>query len=137
MIAGPLNAIVALWPAAANLVQTLPAAAGLAYSSGAVDDGLVPSLRRRWEPALRDPVVMAALLGWIGALWILRLVDVVNGYVLIIGAVAGILAARSWGVSRQREAPAEREIPVEWWGLERPWTTEDEEVLDRAIAARS
>ncbi|KJF23587.1 ABC transporter permease [Rhodococcus sp. AD45-ID] len=137
MIAGPLNAIVALWPAAANLVQTLPAAAGLAYSSGAVDDGLVPSLRRRWEPALRDPVVMAALLGWIGALWILRLVDVVNGYVLIIGAVAGILAARSWGVSRQREAPAQREIPVEWWGLERPWTTEDEEVLDRAIAARS
>jgi branched-chain amino acid transport system permease protein len=77
------------------------------------------------------------LLGWIGALWILRLVDVVNGYVLIIGAVAGILAARSWGVSRQREAPAQREIPVEWWGLERPWTTEDEEVLDRAIAARS
>ncbi len=34
MVAGPLNAIVALWPGAQNLVQTLPAAAGLAYGSG-------------------------------------------------------------------------------------------------------
>ena len=137
MIAGPLNAIVALWPAAANLVQTLPAAAGLAYSSGAVDDGVVPSLRRRWESALRDRLVMAVLLGWIAALWVVRVSDVVNGYVLVVGVVIGALAARSWAEARHRQVPAEPEIPVELWGISRPWTAEDGEVLSREVAARS
>ena len=35
---------------------------------------------------------------------------------------------------RPRSRPAEAPVPVEWWGLSRPWRAEDEEVLDRAIA---
>ncbi len=94
MLAGPLNAVVALWPATQNLVQILPAAAGLSYASGAMDDGVVPLLRRR----LRDVVRNSPR-----------------------GATA---------------TTPEAEIPVEWWGLQRPWDPRDEEVLDRAIAAR-
>jgi branched-chain amino acid transport system permease protein len=30
----------------------------------------------------------------------------------------------------------ETDIPVEWWGLKRPWRAEDEEVLDHAVATR-
>ncbi|MEE2033256.1 branched-chain amino acid ABC transporter permease [Rhodococcus chondri] len=137
MIAGPFNAIVALWPAMQNLVQVAPAAAGLAYGSGAVDDGVVPTLRERWELALRDRLVMSVLAGWIVLLWLLRLGDVINGYVLFVGAVAGILAARAWGEARHRPPPAEAEIPVEWWGVKRPWTAEDEEVLNHAVTTRS
>ena len=59
------------------------------YGSGAVDDGVVPSLRQRVDEAFRA-----------------------------------------------RTSLSEKEIPVEWWGLERPWDPKDEEVLDRAIATR-
>ncbi|MGN0041888.1 branched-chain amino acid ABC transporter permease [Rhodococcus sp. (in: high G+C Gram-positive bacteria)] len=137
MLAGPFNAIVALWPAAQNLVQVAPAAAGLAYGSGAVDDGVVPSLRRRWEPVFHDALVIAAVVTWVVLLWLLRLIDVINGYVLIAGIVAGALAARSWAAARHRPVPHSEEIPVEWWGVKRPWTAEDEEVLDRAVTTRS
>lgn len=89
MIAGPMNLLVALWPATQNLVHTLPAAAGLAYGSGAVDDGVVPAVRQRAEAAFRN-----------------------------------------------RKTVPEKEIPVEWWGLQRPWAPSDEEELDRAIATR-
>lgn len=137
MIAGPFNAIVALWPGAQNLVQVAPAAAGLAYGSGAVDDGVVPSLRRRWEVMFRDRLVVGATIVWIVLLWLLRLSDVINGYLLIVGIVVGVLVARNWAVARHKTAPETEEIPVEWWGVTRPWTAEDEEVLDRAIATRS
>ncbi|HEX4090553.1 MAG TPA: inner-membrane translocator [Trebonia sp.] len=30
--------------------------------------------------------------------------------------------------------PADDPVPVEWWGLSRPWRADDEEVLDRVIA---
>ena len=62
MIAGPMNALVALIPATQNFVQTLPALAGLAYGSGSVDDGVVPSLRERFDGALRNPIAMGSLL---------------------------------------------------------------------------
>ena len=73
-------------------------------------------------------------------LWLLRLGDVINGYVLLAGIVAGVLAARLWSNSRRKvppgpDDPAE-DIPVEWWGVKRPWTPEDQEVLDRAVATR-
>lgn len=37
-----------------------------------------------------------------------------------------------WG--RRQAAPAEPEVPVEWWGLRRDWRPEDGEVLARGIA---
>jgi len=33
------------------------------------------------------------------------------------------------------QAPAEPEIPVEWWGVRRAWRPDDEKVLDRGVAA--
>jgi branched-chain amino acid transport system permease protein len=32
-------------------------------------------------------------------------------------------------------APAEPEVPVEWWGVRRAWHEDDEKVLDRGVAA--
>ncbi|MFD6673014.1 ABC transporter permease [Rhodococcus zopfii] len=140
MIAGPLHAIVALWPGAQNLVQTLPAAAGLAYGSGAVDDGVVPSMRKEWEATFRDTLVVSSLAGWVVVLWLLRLGDVINGYVFFAGIVLGVLGARIWSNSRRKAPPGPdgpvEDIPVEWWGVKRPWTPEDQEVLDRAVATR-
>jgi branched-chain amino acid transport system permease protein len=65
------------------------------------------------------------------------------------GARAAAVARPDGGVGRSGEAasapaagvgtpPATADaadaIPVEWWGLRRPWRAEDEEVLDRAVA---
>jgi branched-chain amino acid transport system permease protein len=80
---------------------------------------------------------------------------VVNGWVLFWGvalvavAVRGYAGARSAAVDQPAAADrpaavdqptavaqpaADEPVPVEWWGLRRPWRAEDEEVLDRAVA---
>ncbi|TCN55753.1 branched-chain amino acid transport system permease protein [Rhodococcus sp. SMB37] len=136
MIAGPMNALVALIPATQNFVQTLPALAGLAYGSGSVDDGVVPSLRERFDGALRNPIAMGSLAVAVVVLWMLRLADLINGYVLVLGIAIAAAAAFGLGTRRGPETYSEPEVPVEWWGLQRPWDENDEEVLERAIATR-
>jgi branched-chain amino acid transport system permease protein len=50
------------------------------------------------------------------------------------GIVAGM--RRDWA-SRLRRAPRKSnvDVPVEWWGVRRPWREQDGEVLDRGVAA--
>ena len=43
-----------------------------------------------------------------------------------------VLDRLRWG--RRQAAPAEPDVPVEWWGLRRDWRPEDGEVLARGIA---
>jgi branched-chain amino acid transport system permease protein len=89
--------------------------------------------------------------GWV-LFWGVALVAVgVRGYV---GARSAAVAQPDGGVGRSDEAApvpavgagagtrpdaadaadAADAVPVEWWGLRRPWRAEDEEVLDRAVA---
>ncbi|TDD91808.1 ABC transporter permease [Actinomadura darangshiensis] len=114
-----------------NVVAVLPALAGMGL--GHSPDGLVPRLRREWEPVARDRVVLPAVLCVLALAWLLRIADAVNGWLLLAGALAGALALRGWAAAR-RGAAAEPEIPVEWWGVRRPWRAEDGEVLARGIA---
>ena len=93
----------------------------------------MPTLRRDWQPVARDRIALAALLGGLTLAWALRLGHVINGWVFAGAALLLALAARGYA-SRRRAAPAEPEVPVEWWGVRRPWRAEDEEVLARGIA---
>ena len=139
LLAGPFNAIVALWPKTQNLIHVIPGLAGFAFGAKAVQHGGISMMRASWDAALRGRLVMSVLGGWSVLLWILRLLDVVNGYVFFAGLLAGALGAMWWGQARHRttaDEPTEPEIPVEWWGVQRPWRPEDQEVLDRAIATR-
>ena len=44
-------------------------------------------------------------------------------------------ASRQFGAAQAAAAGLpEPDVPVEWWGLRRPWRADDEEVLDRVIA---
>jgi branched-chain amino acid transport system permease protein len=63
--------------------------------------------------------------------WSLRLAHVLNGWEFSGAALAVVLAARGYVASRHAAGP---EIPVEWWGVRRPWRRQDEEVLARGIA---
>ena len=128
---GPLNGLVAVAPWTQNLASMLPALAGLGLAGN--PDGVVAGQRRPWEEFARDRVALPALGAGLVLLWVLRLGDLINGWVFLAGSVVLALGLRTWSEARRR-APAEPEVPVEWWGLRRPWRAEDEEVLARGVA---
>jgi branched-chain amino acid transport system permease protein len=123
----PMNALVAVAPWAQNLVALLPSLAGIGL--GRDPGGIVARFRREWAPLGRDRVALTALLGGLAVLWLLRLTDVIGGWLLFLGALVLALALRSYAARS-----TDREIPVEWWGVRRPWRAGDEEVLDRVVA---
>lgn len=125
----PVGALNAVAPWAHNLVGLLPALAGIGL--GRDPDGIVARFRREWAPLGRDRVSLMALAGGLAVLWLLRLTDVIGGWLLFLGALVLAMALRSHASARER---AEPEIPVEWWGVRRDWRASDREVLDRAVA---
>jgi branched-chain amino acid transport system permease protein len=143
---GPINAMIAVAPSLLNFTALLPGLAGIGL--GRSPSGVIPLFRKDWQPLARRLGLLIGLLVVIAALWVLRLAGIVNGWVLFWGAVVAALAAQQYARSRQQsataapqgapgqagEAQAPSEVPVEWWGLRRSWNSEDEEVLDRAIA---
>lgn len=133
---GPLHAIPVLWPSLQNFAHVLPAVGGIAFAGGFLGQGALAQMRAEWVPVLRDRVVLSTLVGGLGLLWILRSVDVINGYVFTIAVIVAATALPRWAAARARP-PAEPEVPVEWWGVRQPWTAQDKEVLDRAIAIGS
>jgi branched-chain amino acid transport system permease protein len=97
----------------------------------------VPRLRRDWGPLGRDPDSVGVLLSCMVLLWVLRLTHMVNGWVfsgLVVVVVLAVRGYAAYAAGRQVVA-SEPEIPVEWWGVRRPWRAEDQKVLDDGIAA--
>jgi branched-chain amino acid transport system permease protein len=135
-LAGSFVALVEVAPKANNLAALLPGLAGIGIGSN--PDGLVPRLRQDWAPVARHRIALSVTLAVGALLWGLRLAGVVNGWVLLWGAVAVAIVLRVWVSTRttavEPAEPADVPVPVEWWGLQRPWQDEDEEVLDRAVA---
>ena len=101
--------------------------------------------------AFDDDVVMGGLVVWTLIAWVLRLTDVVNGYVLVLLLVlAAVLVpvVASWRLRRSNPAAVQQNRPMfkranliryagRMVGNRQDWAPEDEEALDRAIAARS
>ncbi|WP_024804480.1 ABC transporter permease [Nocardia sp. BMG51109] len=137
VFAGPLNVIPVLWPGLQNLAQVLPSLGGIAFGGGVLREGAIGPLRKDWFPMLRDRIVAPALGLVVLGLWGLRLIDAINGWMFTLGVVVAAVAARIWHASRTRPEPGPVDVPVEWWGLQRPWDARDREVLDRAVATGS
>jgi branched-chain amino acid transport system permease protein len=160
---GPINALVEVASGLQNFTALLPGLAGVGLGrspSGVIPTLRVqwaPVARRK---VLALGLLGLVLAGWVLRLtgvingWVLF-------WGTVIAALAVQLYARSReGESRQGRAvtvagvsgeagavgalapsgtaagasPPGADVPVEWWGLERPWRAEDEEVLDRVIA---
>jgi branched-chain amino acid transport system permease protein len=140
---GPLNAMVAVAPWSLNLAAILPGLAGIGL--GRNPDGITPALRRDWEPVARHRIALTVAAVAVTLLWVLRLIHVINGWVLFGGALAALLALRAYAAARPVPAAgtdaataaataAGPDVPVEWWGVRRPWGADDEEVMARGIA---
>ncbi|MEV5835142.1 ABC transporter permease [Nocardia sp. NPDC052112] len=134
--AGPLLVIPVLWPSLLNLSQVLPALGGIAFAGGMLGQGAIATMRAEWLPMFRDRAVLTVVLAATVVLWLLRLGDLITGWHLCFGLVLVVIGARVW-IARQRVPAEEPELPVEWWGIRRPWRAQDEEVLNRATAAAS
>jgi branched-chain amino acid transport system permease protein len=106
MTAGVFAALVEVAPWSAGLAALLPALAGLGL--GRNPDGLVPALRAGGYAAL----------------------DRLTGDRL----TRGRLTQGRRAPGQRPAAPAEPDVPVEWWGVRRDWRPEDGEVLARGIA---
>src|SRR4051794_11480868 len=114
-----------------NIVTVLPALAGMGL--GHNPEGIVARFRRDWEPLGRDRIALPALLGVLALGWVLRLTHLINGWTLLIGSLVAASTLRTWATARRNSKTAP-DIPVEWWGVRRPWRPQDGEVLARATA---
>ncbi|RAY17083.1 ABC transporter permease [Actinomadura craniellae] len=129
---GPMHLLNSMAPWAHNIVNLLPALAGLGFARH--PEGVAPGMRHGWEPLARNRVAVLALVGGLAVAWLLRLGDLINGWTFFLGALVLALALRTYAQSREAGAVV-TDIPVEWWGVRRPWRAEDREVLSRGIAA--
>ncbi len=129
-LAGPLNVATALAPSAQSLVQVVPGVAGVAFAGDVVGaGGAAPRIRGEWTPVLRDRLVAPALAGVLALLWVLRLGHVIGGWVFLFGALGVAVVLRGLHALRRADRA---DVPVEWWGIRRPFGPQDEEVLARA-----
>ncbi|KOU58903.1 ABC transporter permease [Streptomyces sp. MMG1533] len=114
-----------------NVISVLPALAGMGL--GHSPEGIIARFRRAWEPLGRDRIALPALLATLALGWVLRLSDVINGWTFLLGSL--VLAYALRGCAAVRRAPkTPPDVPVEWWGVRRPWSAQDGEVLARGIA---
>ncbi|MCT9079614.1 branched-chain amino acid ABC transporter permease [Streptomyces fulvoviolaceus] len=127
---GP-NILIGLASWTQNIISLLPALAGMGL--GHSPEGIISRFRREWEPLGRDRIALPALLGALTLGWVLRLTDVINGWTLLLGSLVLAYALRGYASARQ-VPKTEPDIPVEWWGVRRPWRPQDGEVLARGTA---
>jgi branched-chain amino acid transport system permease protein len=158
LLIGPFNALTQVAPGLTNFTALLPGLAGIGL--GRNPAGLIPMMRAQWAPVARRLYLIVGLVVLFVALWVLRLRGDINGWVLFWVPLIAALAVQLYGQAaagdpqsapvvpaggahRKRAEPEEPAkpvpaapvaVPVEWWGLSRPWQAEDEEVLDNVIS---
>jgi branched-chain amino acid transport system permease protein len=123
--------LISVAPWTQNLAALAPALAGMGFSHN--PDGVVVGQRSRWAAFAASRVAVVAMLSALILLWVLRLGDVIGGWMFFCGAVAVAMGLRTWASARQA-APVIPDVPVEWRGVRRPWRAEDEEVLAHGVA---
>ncbi|GAA4994525.1 hypothetical protein GCM10023205_79150 [Yinghuangia aomiensis] len=128
---GPLNALVALAPWTQNLVALLPGLAGVGL--GGNPDGVVPRLRRQWDAFLGNRLAVSAFLAATAIGWGLCAAGLIGGWTFLVVCLVAGFALRIWA-SAKADARRAVDIPVEWWGIRRPWRSTDKEVLARGTA---
>lgn len=153
LLIGGLPLLVDAAPWFENVYRVLPGTMGIAL--GRNPNGIAASLRDGVAPLRRRPVLLAVTVASVATVVALRLGEVIDGGVfalaLLGGSVAGVLAAQA--LDARRPAPAgtadggrstggmaavegvaqDDEVPLEWAGVERPFTEAEVALLDRRL----
>ncbi|WP_037678915.1 ABC transporter permease [Streptomyces griseus] len=113
-----------------DVTSLLVALAGMGLAHN--PSGVLAQMRAEWAPLGRNRPLLRGLLGVLGVCWLLAALDVANGWLLLAIALVTALLLRVRAAAAQRPPT---DIPPEWWGVRRPWRSEDGEVLSRATTA--
>ncbi|MGH8977394.1 MAG: ABC transporter permease subunit, partial [Acidimicrobiia bacterium] len=149
-IGGPLFAGISLatlvamptWPILrsvswfSNLATVTPGLMGIGL--GRNPNGAVADIREAFEPLPKRKLVFGAFLLTLAALYAYVLLADVGAWWFVIGAVVALLAFTQVAALRARPAPESEEaagvdfadVPLEWVGIDRPFTPEDARELD-------
>ncbi|HEY7439147.1 MAG TPA: branched-chain amino acid ABC transporter permease, partial [Acidimicrobiia bacterium] len=132
-----LPLLAALFPSLNSWIPLLPGGAGIALGrnpNGAVDD-----MRQGFLPLYKAKGVLIATLVLMAVVYALRLADVIANWpfvILMVGipmvatGVAGFVQPTTLETEEELRAP---EVPLEWRGIDEPWTAEDLDELDRVV----
>jgi branched-chain amino acid transport system permease protein len=143
VLIGGLPLLIDAAPWFENINRVLPGTLGIAL--GRNPNGIVHSLREGFAPLRRVPLVLVVTVAGVAAVVALRLSDAISGVpfaVLLLGVpLAGGLSAQQLVARRDRaDEPDEArqpEVPLEWVGIDRPFTPEDVAALDRELGLES
>ncbi|MGH9211781.1 MAG: ABC transporter permease subunit [Acidimicrobiales bacterium] len=148
VLLGGMPLVVAEYAWFANISRVLPGTMGIAL--GRNPNGVVQELREGFAPMARAPLALLVTLVSVASVLALRWVDVVSGvwFAVALGAAAlsGGLLLRFGLLGGKRLAAEplladgaedEDEVPLEWLGIERPYTPADVAALDRALGLES
>lgn len=149
VLIGGLPLLIDVAPWFENINRVLPGTMGIAL--GRNPNGIAHRLREGFAPLRRQPALMVGTLVGVAAVLALRLGDVIDGGIFAVAlvgeVVAGGLAAQ---VIEARRAPdaaadpgdadargADEPEPLEWAGVDRPFTEEEIATLDRVLGLES
>ena len=142
VLIGGLPLLIDVAPWFENVNRVLPGTMGIAL--GRNPNGIAHSLREGLAPLRRQPVLLIGTLVGVAAVVALRLADVLSGgpfaLALVAEVAAGGLAAqmiearRSPGPDAAGAGTADAApVPLEWAGIERPFTDDEVATLDRML----
>jgi branched-chain amino acid transport system permease protein len=143
VLLGATPILVDSYPWYENISRVLPGTMGIAL--GRNPNGIIQELRVAFSPLARAPVALTTTVGATAVVLGLRLAEVIDGGAFALLLVAGVLSGPL--LLRLRETRgatrAERDarvaagegatVPLEWVGIERPFTREDVAELDREL----
>jgi hypothetical protein len=145
LLIGGLPLLIDVAPWFENVNRVLPGTMGIAL--GRNPNGIAHSLREALGPLRRQPVLLAGTVVGVAAVVALRLGDVVSGgpfaLALFGELAAGALAAQMIDARHAPPAPGVQPtpgaadpgayVPLEWAGIDRPFTGEELATLDRVL----
>jgi branched-chain amino acid transport system permease protein len=136
-----LPLLVALQPDLVRWVGLLPGLTGIGL--GRNPNGAVHDMREGFLPLLQYPPAIYGMVVALVAIYVLRITDVITNWpfvVLMLAAVVGATLVASLlrpkaveAAAAEGEVAVAADVPLEWRGIDRPWTEADLEELDRAI----
>jgi branched-chain amino acid transport system permease protein len=135
-----LPLIATLIPSLARWVVLFPGGTGIAL--GRNPNGAVHDIREGFAPLFQSRRMLAITCVALAGVYALRLADVITNWPFVILSFAVFLVATGVATLTQPKAVeaaagvSEEEIedvPLEWRGIDRPWTEADRDELDREI----
>jgi branched-chain amino acid transport system permease protein len=133
LILGGLPIAIGIWPVLANVNRLLPGTMGVAL--GRNPNGAVRDIAQRYGIIREVPVLLAGLLATMAVIAGLAVTGAIDGWTLtILSALALVVWPQSAEIIVARRQPRSVGGPLEWAGVDRPFTEDDLRTVNAALA---